>query len=277
MSNCSRSRSKRFNPNKDPEMNMTTKRLLALGTLAASLAIVTGCDQAADKPAAKAAATGDAATKGDPNAIAGLKDEKQRISYMVGMDIAQTLTPVKDEIDIATFEKALRTTLEGRKPLMTEQQAQQVREQFAQKVQAKQIAERMAQARKNGTAGQEFLAANAKKPGVKTTASGLQYEVLKEGTGPKPKAGDTVRVHYTGTLLDGTKFDSSVDRGEPAMIPLAQVVPGWREGIQLMPVGSKYRLWLPAALAYGEQGTPGGPIAPNSTLVFEVELLDIAK
>jgi FKBP-type peptidyl-prolyl cis-trans isomerase FkpA len=251
-------------------MTSTPLRLLALATLAVATTAVVGCNKPSNAPEAKTEANK------DPNAIAGLKDEKERVSYMIGLDIASTLQPVKDEIDIPTLEKALRTALKGEKSLMTEEQAQQVRETFAQKIQLKRMGEQMELAKKNADAGQAFLAQNAKKPGVKTTASGLQYEVLKEGTGPKPKESDIVRVHYVGTLLDGTKFDSSVDRGEPATIPLQQVVPGWREGVQLMNVGSKYRLWLPAALAYGEAGPPGGgPIGPNQTLVFEVELLGI--
>ena len=118
-----------------------------------------------------------------------------------------------------------------------------------------------------------FLAKNKSKSGVKTTASGLQYEVEKEGTGPKPKATDTVKVDYTGTKIDGTKFDSSVDRGQPATFPLNQVVPGWTEGLQLMPVGSEYKFYIPAKLAYGERGP--GPIGPNATLIFDVKLISI--
>lgn len=252
-------------------MTAQPMRLLALATFAVALAGTAGCNRAAENSAAK---TADA--KNDPNAIAGLKDEKERVSYMIGLDIAQTLQPVKDEIDIPTLEKALRASLKGEKPLMDEKQAQQVRDAFAQKIQMKRMSEQMAAAKKNAEAGQAFLAQNGKKPGVKTTASGLQYQVLKEGTGAKPKESDLVQVHYVGTLLDGTKFDSSIDRGQPATIPLQQVVPGWREGVQLMSVGSKYRFWVPAALAYGEAGTPGGgPIGPNATLVFEVELLGI--
>ena len=125
--------------------------------------------------------------------------------------------------------------------------------------------------------GQAFLAKNAKAPGVVTTASGLQYQVVTEGKGPKPKAGDVVRVHYKGATLDGKTFDSSYDRGQPVVFPLDQVVPGWQEGLQLMPVGSKYKLWIPGNLGYGEKGTPGGPIGPNATLVFDVELIDIVK
>jgi FKBP-type peptidyl-prolyl cis-trans isomerase FkpA/FKBP-type peptidyl-prolyl cis-trans isomerase FklB len=135
----------------------------------------------------------------------------------------------------------------------------------------------MADAKSNLAAGQKFLAENGKKPNVKTTASGLQYEVVKQGDGPVPKDTDVVRVHYKGMLLDGKTFDSSYDRGEPATFPLTGVIPGWREGLALMPVGSKYKLWIPASIAYGETGTQGGPIGPNATLAFEVELLEIVK
>ncbi len=132
--------------------------------------------------------------------------------------------------------------------------------------------------KKNIAAEATFLAENGKKPGVTTTASGLQYQVMTAGKGDaKPKASDSVKVHYTGTLLDGTKFDSSYDRKEPAQFVLNSVVPGWTEALQLMPVGAKYKLWIPAKLGYGAEGTPGGPIPPNSTLVFEVELLEIVK
>ena len=123
--------------------------------------------------------------------------------------------------------------------------------------------------------GEAFLKENATKEGVKTTASGLHYKVLKEGKGKTPQATDTVEVHYKGTLLDGTEFDSSIKRGQPATFPLNRVIPGWTEGVQLMKEGAKYQFTIPSKLAYGERGTPGGPIPPNSTLIFEVELISV--
>src|SRR5690606_32638670 len=158
---------------------------------------------------------------------------------------------------------------------ISEEEAMQVMQAFGERMQAKQMADFEAQRGKNAAEGEAFLAENGKKPGVTTTESGLQYEVLTAGTGPKPKLTDTIRVHYKGTLLDGETFDSSYDRGEPVQFGLSQVVPGWQEGLQLMPVGSKYKLWIPGKLGYGEQGTPGGPIGPNALLVFEGELLEI--
>lgn len=236
--------------------------------------LVAGCNKSGDKPAD---AKSEAAKGADDKSIPGLATEKEQVSYMIGLDMARSLEPVKDEIDLDTLNKALKTALAGEKSLLDEKQAQQIRESFGQKMQAKQIADMLAKAKKNLTEGQAFLAANAKKPNVKTTASGLQYEVLTEGKGAKPKPTDAVSAHYKGSLLDGKTFDSSYDRGQPATFVLTQVVPGWQEGITLMPVGSKYRFWLPANLGYGEKGTPGGPIGPNATLVFEVELLDIVK
>jgi FKBP-type peptidyl-prolyl cis-trans isomerase FkpA len=154
------------------------------------------------------------------------------------------------------------------------EEAQAVRQEFMRKLQGAQQAKQQEVAAKNQAEGAKFLADNVKKPGVKTTPSGLQYQVVKEGTGKKPSATSQVKVHYLGTLLDGTKFDSSYDRGEPASFALNGVIPGWTEGLQLMTAGSKYKFWIPASLGYGERGTPG-PIGPNATLVFEVELLEV--
>jgi len=227
---------------------------------------------AAAKPDDKSAEAGK--TEGT-QAIPGLATEKEQVSYMVGMAMARQLEPMKDELDLETLTKAIKTSFAGGKMLMDDKQAAAISEAFGQKMQAKQIADMLAKAKKNQEDGQKFLADNGKKPGVVTTASGLQYQVLTEGKGAKPKSSDVVRVNYKGTLLDGKTFDSTYDRNEPAMFQLEQVVPGWKEGIALMPVGSKYRFWIPSSLGYGEQGTPGGPIGPNATLVFEVELLDI--
>ena len=201
--------------------------------------------------------------------------DKNKISTMVGMDIGRGLTQIKDDIDIKVVETALEATLKGEKTALTPEEALTVRQEFMQQMQAKRVAEQKKAAETNKTEGAAFLAKNKSAKGVKTTASGLQYLVEKEGTGPKPKATDTVKVNYLGTKIDGSKFDSSYDRGQPATFPLNGVIKGWSEGLQLMPVGSKYKFFVPADLAYGENAP--GPIGPNATLVFEVELLGIEK
>lgn len=224
---------------------------------------------------ASALAIAAALAAGAANAQDKLATEKDKVSYMVGMDVAKSLTTIKDELDPAVVAKAIQTVLSGGQPAMTEAEAEQTRVAFMQKLQARQAAEQQAQAENNRKEGEAFLAQNKTKAGVQTTASGLQYQVLRQGNGPKPAATDTVKVHYAGTLLDGTKFDSSYDRGQPAQFALNQVVPGWTEGVQLMPTGSKYKFWIPSELAYGERGP--GPIGPNATLVFEVELLEVVQ
>jgi FKBP-type peptidyl-prolyl cis-trans isomerase FkpA/FKBP-type peptidyl-prolyl cis-trans isomerase FklB len=249
---------------------------IALTALAVSLALLAaGCNKPGD--AAKVDKDAKTSATADKDALPGLPTEKDRNSYMLGMALARQFEPMKDEIDIDVVVKALKTSLAGGKGLMTEAQAQKIGEGFQQKLQAKQIEKMMADARNNAAAGAKFLVENGKKPGVETTASGLQYQVLQAATGAKPKPTDVVRVNYKGTLLDGTVFDDSSQHGGAAEVPLSRVVPGWQEGIAMMPIGSKYRFWVPANLGYGERGTPGGPIPPNATLVFEVELLDIAK
>ena len=246
--------------------------------IALALAACKPTDDAADAATADDAATTEAAGEaGDALAIEGLPTEKAQVSYMVGMDIGESLEQIQDQVDMAVVIDAMQATLAGEGAKLTEEQRQQVRQRFAAALQEKRAAEMKARAEANTTEGAAFLAANKDKPGVVTTASGLQYEVLEPGDGAKPTAEDVVRVHYKGTLLDGTEFDSSYERGEPAMFALQQVVPGWQEGIALMPVGSKYRLWIPSELAYGELGTPNGEIGPNATLVFEVELLEIVE
>ncbi|MBP6626459.1 MAG: FKBP-type peptidyl-prolyl cis-trans isomerase [Arenimonas sp.] len=194
---------------------------------------------------------------------------------MIGMDMAKSLDPIKDTLDVDVMADAMRTTFAGGKSKLTDEQSAKIQEAFTAKLQAKQEAEQAAKAEKGKEEGAAFLAANKGKPGVKVTESGLQYLVVRAGTGAVPTAADTVRVHYKGTLLDGTVFDSSYERGQPAEFGLAQVIPGWSEGVALMPVGSKYTFWIPAELGYGETGT--GPIPPNAMLTFEVELMEIVK
>ena len=249
-------------------MTRFVQQTLLAAALAAAFGVASAADEPAKKPAAAPAAAAPAKDAKPPVAI-----DKNKISYMVGMDIGRGLMQIKDDIDIKVVEQALEATIKGEKTTMTQEEALQVRQAYMQQMQAKRVAEQKAAAEKNKTEGTAFLAKNKSKSGVKTTASGLQYEVEKEGTGPKPKATDTVKVNYLGTKIDGTKFDSSYDRGQPATFPLNGVIKGWSEGLQLMPVGSKYKLYVPADLAYGENAP--GPIGPNATLIFEVELLGI--
>lgn len=202
--------------------------------------------------------------------------EKEKISYMVGMDVGGSLQQIKDEIDVNTLARAIADVLSGGDLAMSQEEAMEVRQAFMARLQADQASKQAEAANKNKAEGEAFLEANKSKPGVKTTASGLQYQVITEGSGRKPTESDQVKVHYTGTLINGEKFDSSHDRGQPATFPLNGVIPGWTEGLQLMSEGSKYKLFIPASLAYGEQGTPG-PIGPNATLVFDVELIEIVE
>ncbi len=254
-------------------------RNTAAVAMLSTVVLLAACNKPADKPAAADAAKPAAEGEGAAAAvkIAGLATDKQQASYMIGMRMAKQLDQIKGEVDVDTIARAMKSQLAGEKMLMTDEQANQVEAAFGDRMRVKMMEEQMAKARKNAEAGPKFLAENTKKPGVQTTASGLQYQVVTEGKGAKAKEGDVVKVQYKGTELDGKVFDSSYDRGEPAMIPLGQVVPGWREGILLMPVGSKYKFWLPANLGYGENPPPGAPFGPNAVLSFEVELLDIVK
>lgn len=210
-------------------------------------------------------------SKGD----AKLTNKNDSVSYALGVLIGENNkqqmkgAPGVDQLDkeilIAAFQKAFK----GDSVQIKAEQANGMIQAFFAEVS-------VAEGAKNLKAGEDFLAANTAKPGVVTLPSGLQYEIIKEGTGPKPTAEDQVVCHYHGTTIDGTVFDSSVDRGEPATFPVGQVIPGWTEALQLMPVGSKWKLYIPAALAYGEKGA-GADIKPNAALIFEVELLEIVK
>ncbi len=206
--------------------------------------------------------------------VAVLKTEESKLSYAIGLDVGSSLKTLGAAIDRNAFSEAVNSKLDDEKPLLDAAEAGKIKQAFFQKRAAKKAEERKAKAAGNLAAGEKFLAENAKKDGVTVTASGLQYEVLTMGTGSKPKASDKVKVNYEGKLLDGTVFDSSYKRGQPISFPLNGVIKGWTEGVQLMPVGSKFRFFIPSALAYGENGA-GATIAPNSTLIFEVELLAI--
>ena len=217
-----------------------------------------------------------------PASQSALTTDKDKVSYAIGMRMAASLEEVKGDVDPAVLSRAITTSLSGGKMQMTIPEAQTVLTAFGKKmqarqaaVQAKQAAGQQAAGQKNQAEGTAFLAGNAKKPGVKTTASGLQYQVVQAGNGPKPKATDSVKVNYTGSTLDGKVFDSSAKNGGPIVFQVSNVIPGWTEGVQLMPVGSKYVFWIPGNLAYGAKGTPGGPIGPNAMLKFEVELVSI--
>ena len=258
-------------------MNLS-KRSTSLVVLGATLSLALLACKPRDKDTGKPVdGSGDARESTAATARGGMKTEREQVSYVIGMQIGESLKGAKDEIDLDTLFKSVRSTIDGKEPLLTQEEAMQVMQDFSMRMQARQMAEFQESAKRNAEEGEKFLAENAKKEGVQTTESGLQYEVLTAGNGARPTAEDTVRVHYRGTLLDGEVFDDSYARGEPVEFGLGQVVPGWQEGLQLMPVGSKYRLWIPGKLGYGEQGTPGGPIGPNAVLVFEVELLDIVN
>ena len=205
-----------------------------------------------------------------------LTTDAQKFGYAIGVDIGKSLSPVKDEVDVDALIMGMEETLAGKAPQLDDETREKVKSEVSRKLQEKQLAERTAKAAAAKEAGEKFLAENGKRAGVKTTASGLQYEILTEGTGPTPKASDKVTVHYKGTLIDGTEFDSSYARGQPVTFPLGNVIPGWTEGLQLVKTGGKAKLFIPSNLGYGERGA-GAKIGPNETLVFEVELVAIEK
>jgi FKBP-type peptidyl-prolyl cis-trans isomerase len=201
-------------------------------------------------------------------ALSAQTDVKET-SYAFGVFLGESLKQTTLDIDIDSFTRGITDVLVKGSPTMTANEAQNAIQKALQAVAQKMSDDNLRK-------GTEFLAANGKKPGVVTTSSGLQYKVTKEGTGASPKATDTVKVHYVGTLLDGTTFDSSVARGTPAEFPLNRVIPGWTEGLQFMKVGGKTTFYIPSSLAYGANGS-GDSIGPNETLVFDVELLSITN
>ncbi len=205
-----------------------------------------------------------------------LKDQKGKISYIIGIDIGGNFKKQSIDIDPEILIRGIKDGLSGAKPLLSEQEAREVMAAFEQEMKAKQETIQKAAGEKNKKEGEVFLAENKKKEGVKTLPSGLQYKVIKPGTGKKPAATDTVTTHYRGTLINGTEFDSSYKRGKPATFPVNGVIPGWTEALQLMEEGAKWQLFLPPNLAYGERGA-GQVIGPNATLIFEVELISIQE
>ncbi len=230
-------------------MKIDTKRnLIAL----LGFALVGGLIHAEDKPA--------------------LKDQKEKVSYSIGMNIGNNLKRQSYDVDPDLIAKAIKDVLTGKETLLTEPQAQESIMAYQKEMRAKQEEKSRQLAEKNKKTGETFLAVNAKKPGVVTTPSGLQYKVITDGTGEIPKNGDTVTVNYKGTLIDGTEFDSSFKRGQPATFNVNGVIKGWTEALLLMKTGSKRELYIPANLAYGDRAQ-GPKIEPGSALIFEVELV----
>ena len=202
-----------------------------------------------------------------------LETESQKLGYIIGMDIGQSLKQQGGELDLDSLIEAIRATYNNEPLAMTPEEAASVRESFIAARRAEAEQQRQSMAAINAAEGDKFLLENRTKEGVQVTDSGLQYKVVVMGEGAKPKPTDKVTVHYRGTLLNGEEFDSSYSRNQPTSFQLDQVIPGWTEGVAMMPVGSKFMFFIPPNLAYGPNG--GGPIGPNATLVFEVELLGI--
>jgi FKBP-type peptidyl-prolyl cis-trans isomerase len=203
-----------------------------------------------------------------------LKTQKDKFSYSLGMKMGENLHRQSVPVDPAIFARGMRDALAGGKTLLTDEEAQAVLGQMQKEMHDKQQAKMQEEGAANKKEGDAFLAANKSKEGVVTLPSGLQYKILKAGTGPKPTANDTVECNYRGTLINGKEFDSSYKRGQPADFPVGGVIKGWTEALQLMPVGSKWQLFVPADLAYGDRGA-GADIGPGETLIFEVELMSI--
>ncbi|HTG33976.1 MAG TPA: FKBP-type peptidyl-prolyl cis-trans isomerase [Thermoanaerobaculia bacterium] len=259
------------------------KSLILPAALLFAAAAVAGAQQTAkpaQKPAAQPAkpmAQSAAAPAQASGQQAGKPESVQdRASYVIGYNLGRTLKQNDVDANSDLIVKGLRDGMTGANGMLTDAEMQSTMQEFQKQVQTQQEAKQKVVGEKNKAEGEAFLAKNKARAGVKTTASGLQYEVEKEGTGPTPKATDTVTVNYKGTLMDGSTFDSSYDRGQPATFVLNQVIPGWTEGVQLMKVGSKYKFYIPSALGYGDKGA-GATIGPNAPLIFEVELLSIGE
>jgi FKBP-type peptidyl-prolyl cis-trans isomerase FklB len=261
---------------------MLAAGVVLLGNAVAQTSAAPSQTPPAKKPAAPAAKKSPStakkagtATKGE--AVTALTTTKQKASYAIGMNWGTGLHRQGIDVDNAALIQGMKDALAGGKTLLTEDEARSALMQLQKEMQEKQQAKAAQEGEANKKEGDAFLAANKTKEGVVTLPSGLQYKILTTGTGPKPTASDSVVCNYKGTLINGSEFDSSYKRGEPATFPVTGVIKGWTEALQLMPVGSKWQLFIPPDLAYGPRGTPGGPIGPNATLIFEVELISIKE
>lgn len=212
-----------------------------------------------------------------PAPPAGLGDLKSQASYGLGLSLGRNLKAQSIDVDSELMARGLKDGLTGAKALLTDEQIQKAITAFQEQVNARKMAEAKAVGEKNKADGAAFLAANKAKPGVVTLPSGLQYRVVRQGRGASPKATDVVSAHYSGTLLDGTEFDSSYKRGQPLSVPVNGVIAGWTEALQKMKVGDKWQLFIPSNLAYGETPQEGSPIPPNAVLIFDIELLGIGQ
>jgi FKBP-type peptidyl-prolyl cis-trans isomerase FklB len=256
-----------------------TVGILMLGTAAAQ---TTPASTTKPATAAKIGTTAQSSSTTKPHTVTSaassqaltLKTQKEKLSYAIGMNIGESMKKDSLDVDPAIIARALKDALTGSKLAMTDEEAKTVMTAFRNEMMQKQQAKAQQAGDANKLAGEKFLAANKTKEGVVALPDGLQYKIIKQGTGPKPTASDTVVTNYRGTLIDGTEFDSSYKTGQPVTFGVGQVIKGWTEALQLMPVGSKWQLFIPSNLAYGER-SPGGEIGPNSTLIFEIELVSI--
>ena len=236
---------------------------LSVSALVSAMLLVTGCSTN----------NGNQETSTQSVSVTEKSPANEKVGYSLGYMMAEGNKEAVGDLNLDTFEKGFRDGYEGNDSALTQEQMQEVLMTYQKEQEAKFVKDMESKATDNKAAGEAFLAANAKKEGVKETASGLQYKVITPGTGKSPKATDVVEVNYEGKLIDGTVFDSSYERGEPIEFPLNQVIAGWTEGLQLMKEGGKYEFYIPSDIAYGEAGNSG--IEPNSTLIFTVELLKV--
>jgi FKBP-type peptidyl-prolyl cis-trans isomerase FklB len=259
------------------KLSVTAAATLTVGILMLGNSVAQQTPAATPKPApAKTSTAAKPATAAKSTAPLALTTQKDKVSYAIGMNIGQSMK--KDSVDINPdiLLRGMKDALSGGKLLMTDEQVKATMTELRTEVMQRKEAEAKQIGDANKQAGQQFLAANKSKPGVVTLPSGLQYKIVKEGTGPKPTATDTVVCNYRGTLINGTEFDSSYKGGQPATFPVDKVIKGWTEILQLMPVGSKWEVYVPSDMAYGER-SPGAEIPPNSTLIFEIDLMSIQE